>query len=141
MYNESFLLVPQPSVIITQSREGAVSGENHTLTCTVTVVNGVQSDLVMISWTGVSSLSSASRVTITDQTNVGLVYTRTVIFSPLLNGDGGQYTCSVAVTGFDKADSSSSVMVNGKYCCAMWKILYIAYHDCHCLFKHNTIKY
>ena len=77
----------------------------------MTVVNGVQSDLVMISWTGGSSLSSSPQVTITDQTNVGLVYTRTVIFSPLLNGDGGQYTCFVAVTGFDEADSSSSVMV------------------------------
>jgi len=82
----------------------------------VTVVNGVQPDLVMISWTG-SSLSSSPRVTITDQTNVGLVYTRTVIFFPLLNGDGGQYTCSVAVTGFDEADSSSSVLVvvNGEF--------------------------
>jgi len=111
----SFSLVSQPSVIITQSKEGAVNEENHNLTCTVTVVSGVQSDLVKISWTGSSSISSSPRVTITDQTNVGLVYTRTVIFSPLLNGDGGQYTCSVTVTGFVEANSSSNVMVNGKY--------------------------
>ena len=115
MYYSSFLLVPQPPINISQSREGAVNEENHTLTCTVTVVNGIQSDLVMISWTGGSSLSSSPRVTITDQTNVGLVYTKKVIFSPLLNGDGGQYTCSVTVNGFDEVDSSSSVMVNGKY--------------------------
>ena len=108
-------VVPLPRLIISQSVNGSVSGLDHTLTCTVVVVNGVQSDLVMISWTGGSSLSSSPRVTTTDQTNVGLVYTRTVIFSPLLNGDGGQYTCSVTVTGFDEADSTNNtmVMVNG----------------------------
>ena len=69
----------------------------------------------MISWTGPSSLSSSSQVTISDQTNNGVVYTRTVTFSPLLNDNGGQYTCSVAVTGFDEANNSNSttIMVNG----------------------------
>ena len=112
-----FCIVPQPQLIISQSVGTSVSGLNHTLTCTVTVVNGVQSDLVMISWTGGSSLSSSPRVTISDQTNVGLAYTRIVIFSPLLNVDGGQYTCSVVVTSFDEANSTNNTMVvvNGKY--------------------------
>ena len=112
-----YCVVPQPQLIISQSVSTSVSGLNHTLSCTVTVVNGVQSDLVMISWTGGSSLSSSPRVTITDQTNVGLMYTRTVIFSPLLNDDGGQYTSYVTVAGFNEANISSSVIVvvNGKY--------------------------
>ena len=112
-----YCVVPQPQLIISQSVGTSVSGLNHTLTCTVTIVNGVQSDLVMISWTGGSSSSSSPRVTTTDQTNAGLVYTRTVIFSPLLNGDGGQYTCYVTVTGFDEAGSTNNTMVvvNGKY--------------------------
>ena len=37
-------------------------------------------DLVMVSWTGGSSFSSSPRVTITDQTNVGLVNTRKIYF-------------------------------------------------------------
>ena len=39
-----------------------------------------------------------------------------ITFSPLLSGDGGQYTCSVSVNDFDEADNSDSVMivVNGK---------------------------
>jgi len=98
-----------------------VSGQEHVLTCTVTVVNGVQSDLVMISWTGHSSLSSSPQVTISNQTNNGVVYTRTVTFSPLLIGDGGQYTCSVVVTGFDEAAISSNVMVNGKCSSKIYK--------------------
>jgi len=68
----------------------------------------------MISWTGQSLLSSSPRVNISNQTNDGVVYTRTVTFSPLLNGDGGQYTCSVSVGGFDEANISSNVIVNGK---------------------------
>ena len=111
-----YCVVPQPQLIISQSVGTSVSGLNHTLTCTVIVVNGVQSHLVMINWTGSSSSSSSPRVTITDQTDVGLAYTRTVIFSPLLNGDGGQYTCSVTVGGYDEADSTKNTMVvvNGK---------------------------
>ena len=106
-----YSVVPQPEINITQSLVGPVSGQEHTLICTVTVVSGVSSDLVMISWTGGSSLSSSLRVTISDQTIVGVMYTRTVTFSPLLNGDGGQYNCSASVTGFDETNNSDDVMV------------------------------
>ena len=111
------LSVPQPSVTITQSGEGLVSGLDRTLTCTVTVVEGISSPLVVVDWSGGDSLSESSRVTISDQTNNGLQYTRMITFSPLLISDDGQYTCSVSVTGFDEADNSDSVMimVNGRY--------------------------
>ena len=92
-------------------------GQTHNLTCTVTVVNGTSSSLVVINWTGGDSLSELSRVTISDQTNNGLQYTRMITFSPILSRDRGQYTCSVSVTGFDEADNSDTVMVmvSGKY--------------------------
>jgi len=62
-------------------------------------------------------LSSSERITISNQTNEGVVYTRTVTFSPVLNGDGGQYNCSVTVTGFDEAGNSDSIMImiNGMF--------------------------
>ena len=106
------LSVPQPSVTITQSGEGLVSGLDQTLTCTVTVVEGISSSLVIVDWSGAES----SRVTISNQTNTGLQYTRMITFSPLLISDDGQYTCSVSVTGFDEADNSDNVtiMVNGR---------------------------
>ena len=111
--------VPQALINITQSMEGSVSGLNHTLTCTVTVANGVSSSLVVIDWSGGDSLSESSRVIISDQTNNGVQYTRTVTFSPLLSIDGGEYICSVSVDGFSEADNSQSVtvMVNGRYTC------------------------
>ena len=89
---------------------------NHTLTCTVTVASGVSSLLVMVNWSGEDSLSESPRVTMSDQTNNGLQYTKMITFSPILIIDGGQYICTVSVTGFDEADNSNSVMivVNGK---------------------------
>jgi len=96
-----------------QSMKGGIIGENHNITCTATVTNGISPSLVMISWTGGSSLSDSPRVTISDQTIIGIVYTRTVTFSPLLSVDGGRYNCYALVTGFDEANSSSSVIVAG----------------------------
>ena len=93
-----------------------VSGLDTVLTCTVTVANGVPSSLVNVNWSGGASLSDSPRVTVSNVTNNGLQYTTMITFSPLLSRDGGQYTCSVSVDGFDEADNSDSVMivVNGK---------------------------
>ena len=90
--------------------------DNFILTCTVTVASGVSSSLVMTNWSGGDSLSESSRVTISDQTNNGLQYTRMITFSSLRSRDRGQYTCTVSVTDFDEANNSNSVMimVNGK---------------------------
>ena len=107
--------VPPSTVSIMQSPEIFVSGLDGVLTCMVMVADGVPLSIVEVNWTEGISLSDSSRVIISNVTNNGLQYTR-ITFSPLLSRDGGQYTCSVSVTGFDEADSSSSVMivVNGK---------------------------
>ena len=98
--------------MITQSNEVSVSGIDQILTCTVTVVEGVSPSLVMVQWSGGDSLSDSPRVTISDQSNNGLQYTRMTTFSPSLIDDSGEYTCSVSVTGFDEADNSNSVMIS-----------------------------
>jgi len=90
----------------------------------------------MISWTGHSSLSSSPQVTISDQTNNGVVYTRTMTFSPLHNGDGGQYTCSVSVDGFDEANISSNVIVNGKCYTHEYNTLKCQYNRLLCVYMY-----
>ena len=109
-------VVPKPSINISQSVDSPNVGQNHILTCTVTVASGVSSSLVQVNWSEGVSLSDSPRVTISDVTNNGLQYTTMIIFSSLYGTDGGQYTCSASVDGFDKADNSNSimVMVNGK---------------------------
>ena len=91
-------------------------GQNHILTCTVTVPSGVSSSLVKVKWSGAASLSDSPRVTVSHVTDHVLRYTTMITFSPLHSRDGGQYTCSVLVDGFDEADNSNNimVMVNGK---------------------------
>ena len=91
-------------------------GQNHILTCTVTVASGVSSSLVEVNWSGGASLSDSPRVNISNVTNNGLQYATMITFSPLLSRDRGQYDCSVSVDGFDEADNSKSVMVvvNGR---------------------------
>ena len=114
--------VPQSSVSITQSSIRFVSGLETVLSCTATVANGVPSSLVNVNWSGGASVSNSPRVTVSDVTNNGLQYTTVITFSPLLSKDGGQYTCSVSVDGFDEADNSNNIMVmiNGK-----WDILQV----------------
>ena len=109
-------VVPKPSVNISQSVDSPNVGQNHILTCTVTVASGVSSSIVEVNWSGGASLSDTHRVTISNVTNNGLQYTRMITFSPLLSRDRGQYTCSVSVTGFDEAYNSNNIMVmpNGK---------------------------
>ena len=115
------MLVPEISIDVSQSIEGSVIGLPHSLICTVTVVVGVSPSLVKIDWTGNSSLSESPRVTIFDQTTTRshdrLILERIVTFSPLLDLDIGEYTCSVMVTGFDGIGNleSAIVMANGKY--------------------------
>ena len=106
--------VPQALITVSQSEEGSVSGLNHTLYCTVALVNGVSSSLVMVNWDkeDSASLLSSDNMTVDN----GTQFTRTITFLPLLNAYGGQYTCSVSVTGFSEADSSDTVtiIVNGR---------------------------
>ena len=115
------MLVPEISIDVSQSMEGSVIGLPHSLICTVTVVVGVSPSVVKIDWTGNSSLSESPRVTIFDQTTTRshdrLILERIVTFSPLLDLDIGEYTCSVMVTGFDGIGNleSAIVMANGKY--------------------------
>ena len=106
--------VPQALITVSQSEEGSVSGLNHTLYCTVTLVNGVSSSLVMVNWDREDSASLLSSDNMT--VDIGTQFTRTIRFLPLLNANSGQYTCSVSVNGFSEADNSDNVMivVNGR---------------------------
>ena len=115
MYACVTFTVPRSSIMISQSVDSPNVGDNLTLTCTVTVASGVSSSLVMVNWDRQDLTLPSSSISNTSIS--GLRYTRTVIFSPLLSDDGGQYSCSGSVDGFDEADNLASVMVtvNGEF--------------------------
>ena len=93
--------VPTPTVTISPSGpiQGAMVGSPQVINCTVSTVNGVESNLVMIGWMGPggASITSDSRVTINPTTSSGNNYTSSLQFTYLMEGDEGTYTCNVMI--------------------------------------------
>jgi len=125
-------IVPRILINISQSVEGSVIGLTHTLICTAIVAIGVSPSPVKVNWSGSTSLSESPWVVTFDQTYTGSQYRfgKVSTFSPLLSHDVGEYTCSVIVTGFDRAGNSESVKViaNGMYQISdlFWVLTHIA---------------
>ena len=74
-------------------------GMSGDIVCTVNTISGVESSLVLISWTGPGGgpIISDSRVSISPTTSSGNNYTSRVQFTYLMKGDEGTYTCNVMI--------------------------------------------
>ena len=79
-------------------------GSLQVINCTVSTVSGVESSLVMISWMG-PSVTNDSRVAINSTTPSGNVYTSSLQFTYLMEGDEGTYTCNVMILDTSAAAS------------------------------------
>ena len=97
-------IVPTPTVTISRSgpTQEAVVGSPKIINCTVSTVSGVESSLVMISWMGpggnIEKDATNSRVSIESVTNEGNnMYTSSLQFTYLMEGDEGTYTCNVMI--------------------------------------------
>lgn len=109
--------MPRPTIHVSKVMEKSFSGLTQVLTCTATVINAIPSSLVVLKWTKHDDGSNTSfpeppRVTISNQTITGSQYTKVVRFSPLLNKDGGHYTCSVSVDGFTEASNQYTILIS-----------------------------
>lgn len=85
-----------PIPVITISSSGnLIAGENYTLSCTVTVIDGLVDDaLVTTSWT-----DREGNLLQSDSVQIASVNTTlTLDFFPLVLLHGGQYTCNASVT-------------------------------------------
>ena len=85
-------------------------GSPQVINCTVSTVSGVESSSVMISWMGPGGNIDATngRVSIgsvTDDSNN--MYTRSLQFTYLMEGDEGKYTCNVMI--LETSSESDSV--------------------------------
>ena len=74
-------------------------GSPQVINCTVSIVSGVESSSVMISWMGPggSSIVSDSRMIISPTTSSGNIYISSLQFTYLMEGDEGTYTCNVMI--------------------------------------------
>ena len=109
----SFITVPTPNVTISPSGpiQGAMVGSHQVINCTVSTISGVESSTVMISWMGPegSITTTNGRVSIGSVTDDGNnMYTRSLQFTYLMEGDEGTYTCNVMI--LDTSGSQSVVL-------------------------------
>ena len=91
--------------------QGVMVGSSQAINCTVSTVSGVESSSVMISWMGPGGNINATngRVSIGSVTAGGNnMYTRSLQFTYLMEGDEGKYTCSVMI--LDTSGSQSVEM-------------------------------
>ena len=94
--------VPTSTVAISPSgsMQVAMVGSPQVINCTVSTVSGVESSSVMISWMGPggSITTTNGRISIGSVTDDGNnMYTRSIQFTYLMEGDEGTYTCSVMI--------------------------------------------
>ena len=111
--------VPTPAVTISPSGpiQGAVVGSPQVINCTVSTVSGVESSLVMISWTGPGGNIDATdgRVSIGSVTGGGNnMYTRSLLFDYQMEGDEGTYTCKVMILETSESQSVELESVTSK---------------------------
>ena len=92
-------------------------GSPQVINCTVSTVSGVESSLVMISWTGPGGNIDATdgRVSIGSVTGGGNnMYTRSLQFTYLMEGDEGTYTCKVMILETSESQSVELESVTSK---------------------------
>ena len=94
-------IVPTPDISISPSDaiKGAMVGSPQVISCTVSTVSGVESSSVIISWMGPEgAITTNDRVSIGSVTDdVNNMYSSSLQFTYLLEGDEGTYTCNVTI--------------------------------------------
>ena len=83
-------------------------GSSQVINCTVSTVSGVESSLVMISWMGPGGDIDVTndRVSIGSVTDDGNnMYTSSLQFTYLMEGDEGTYTCNVMTLDTSRSQS------------------------------------
>jgi len=109
--------VPTPNVTISPSGPiPAIVGSPQFINCTVSTVNGVVADSVMINWMGPGgdSVTNNSRVTISSTTSSGNTYTSSLQFTYLMEGDEGTHICNVTILESTGSDSVTFVKITSK---------------------------
>ena len=91
--------------------QGAIVGNPLSFHCVVYTVSGVKLGSVMISWMGPGgeSITSGSRLNISQTTVSGNHFASHLRFAYLMEGDEGIYTCNVMIL---ETNSSDTVLVN-----------------------------
>ena len=101
--------VPTPTVTISPSGpiQGAMVGSPQVINCTVSTVSGVDLNSLIISWNGPTEdpITADCRVTMRLVSSSSNIYTSSLQFDYLMEGDDGIYTCNVMILEASGSDS------------------------------------
>ena len=115
-----FYTVPTPTVTISPSGpiQGAMVGSPQIINCTVSTVSGVESSSVMINWMEPreGSIISDDRVMMSPVTSSVNIYTSSLQFTYLMEGDEGTYTCNVMILETIASQSVELQPLTSKLC-------------------------
>ena len=96
-----FSIVPTLTVVVSPTGpiQGAMVGSPQVINCTVSIFSDMQSSSVMINWIAPNgnNIKNTSRVIINPITSSGNIYTSSLQFTYLMEGDEGTYTCNVMI--------------------------------------------
>ena len=107
---------PTPRVFIKPNylRQGII-GQAHELVCLIALSSTEQTTLVDLAWNFTSSDNRVTVIptTITTDDSIGIIYTTVIQFAYLMEGDEGNYTCTIKIEG-DLTESTFILKLIGK---------------------------
>ena len=122
-----YLLAPTPRVFLRPNylQQGAV-GEPHGLVCVIALSSTTQSSSVDLNWNFTSNDNRVTVIptTITIDSSIGIIYTTVIQFAYLMEGDEGNYTCTLEIDG-DSAESTFNLQIISKYNCLILMQCYL----------------
>ena len=112
-----YLLAPTPRVFLRPSylQQGAI-GEPHNLVCVIALSSTAQSSSIDLTWNFTSNDNRIAVIptTVTIDGSIGIIYTTVIQFDYLMEGDEGNFTCTLAING-DLAESTFNLEIISKY--------------------------
>ena len=117
-------LAPTPRIFIKPiySRQPTI-GETHDLVCMIALSSTAQSNSVNLIWNFTSNDNRVTVIptTITTDDSIGIIYTTVIQFVYLIEGDEGNYTCTLTING-DSAESTFNLEIISMCDCLIYTL-------------------
>ena len=107
------LLAPTPRIFLRPNYlQQGVIGEPHDLVCMIVLSSTAQSNSVNFTWNFTSNDDRVTVIptTITTDDSIGIIYTTVIQFDYLMEGDEGNFTCTLIIDG-DSAESTFNLKI------------------------------
>ena len=123
----TIFLAPTPRIFSDPSYlQQGITGEPHDLVCLIVLSSTIQPPSIDLTWNFTSNDNRVTVIptTITTDDSIGIIYSTMIQFDYLIEGDKGNYTCTLAING-DSAESTFNLELISKYCWLIHICMYV----------------